>query len=290
MMTFSFSVAHRSEPDRHSRSNWPFLACMTLLVVWTSTMTEMSLSLHAEDADSAADVADVPAEDLRAGKNDDQRYFLIGSKDDKDAPDAGRGLIVLMPGGGGTADFHPFVKRIYKNAIPAGYLVAQPVAISWTPMQKIVWPTKDNPADKMKFSTEEFVEAIIDDVSSRRRINRQRIFTLSWSSSGPAAYSISLTNKSVRGSFVAMSVFKPKFLPPLEGSKGHAYYIYHSRQDRVCPYAMAEQAAKELSKQDANTILTTYDGGHGWRGDLYGDIRQGIEWLEQNSQPQPKDN
>jgi hypothetical protein len=26
--------------------------------------------------------------------------------------------------------------------------------------------------------------------------------------------------------------------------------------------------------------LKTYEGGHGWKGDLYSDIREGIEWLE----------
>jgi len=229
---------------RFGRRSSSVICRLTALIIWSYTVTETFRSVHAQDVDPAADIADVPAEDLRAGKDDDKRFFLIGPKDDKDAPEAGRGLIIMMPGGGGTVDFHPFVKRIYKNAVPPGYLVAQPVAINWTSVQKVVWPTKDSPADKMKFSTEEFVEAIINDVVSQRRINRERIYTLSWSSSGPAAYSISLTNKSVCGSFVAMSVFKPKFLPALEGSKGHAYYIHHSRQDRICPYAMAEQAAK----------------------------------------------
>jgi predicted esterase len=109
------------------------------------------------------------------------------------------------------------------------------------------------------------------------------VFTLSWSSSGPAAYPISLTSKKVTGSFVAMSVYKPDQLPKLEAAKGHAYYLYHSPDDRVCPYRMAERAVKELKGAGAKVELKTYDGGHGWRGPLYDDIRAGIKWLEENS-------
>src|SRR5262249_31103309 len=92
----------------------------------------------------------------------------------------------------------------------------------------------------------------------------------------------SLTSKKITGSFIAMSVFKPDLLPPLEKAQGHAYFLYHSPDDRVCPYRMAEQAARDLEKGGATVKLTTYEGGHGWRGNLYDDIRAGGEWLEKN--------
>jgi predicted esterase len=228
------------------------------------------------------DVADVPSQDLRAGKDENKRYFLIGPRKDATAPKEGYGLVVILPGGPGTADFHPFVKRIYKYALPDGYLAAQPVAVKWTDQQGIVWPTAKNPADKMKFSTEAFVAAVIKDVAAKHKVNPKRVFTLSWSSSGPAAYAISLSDKTVTGSFIAMSVYHPEVLP-LEKAKGHAYYLYHSPDDKICPYRMAEQAARDLEKNGAKVKLMTYDGGHGWRGGLYDHIRQGIEWLEKNS-------
>jgi predicted esterase len=135
----------------------------------------------------------------------------------------------------------------------------------------------------MEFSTEEFVDAVIEEVAKKHKIDRTRVFTLSWSSSGPAAYAVSLQKKRrVTGSYIAMSVFNPKFLPPLEGAKGHAYYLYHSWQDRVCPYRMAEQAKKSVEENGAKVRLETYEGGHGWRGNVYDDIRSGIEWLEKN--------
>src|SRR5262249_26314532 len=131
------------------------------------------------------DVADVLSQDLRAGKDENKRYFLIGPRKDAKPSAAGFGLIVILPGGPGSADFHPFVKRIFKYAVPDGYLVAQPVAVKWSDDQEIVWPTEKNRVKDMKFSTEEFVDAVIDDAAAKQKIDAQRIFTLTWSSSGP---------------------------------------------------------------------------------------------------------
>src|SRR5882724_2147385 len=73
------------------------------------------------------DVADVPSQDLRADKDQNKRYFLVGPQKGIEAPANGYGLLVVLPGGDGSADFHPFVKRIYKNSVPEGYILAQPV-------------------------------------------------------------------------------------------------------------------------------------------------------------------
>jgi predicted esterase len=239
-------------------------------------------------ADDEDDVADVPSKDVHAGKDKQKRYFLIGPAKDAKAPKDGYGLVVILPGGPGSADFHPFVKRIFKNAVPEGYLVAQPVAVKWTDEQEIVWPTAKNKVEGMKFTTEEFIDAVIDDVDGRHKLDRGRVFTLTWSSSGPAAYAASLTSKNVTGSFIAMSVFKPDQLPDLSAAKGRGYYLYHSPDDEVCPYDLAQQAEKDLKKAGAEVKLVTYDGGHGWRGPLYDNIGEGIKWLEKNHGPAPK--
>lgn len=227
------------------------------------------------------DVADVPCRDLFAGGDKNKHYFLIGAGEQIKPPKEGFGLVIVLPGGDGGSDFNPFVKRIYKNAISDKYLVAQLVAVRWTPNQKIVWPTKQVKANKQKFSTEEFVEEVVKDIKTKYKLNEQHIFTLSWSSGGPAAYAISLQKeKSVTGSYIAMSVFKPDSLGPLERTAGHAYFIDHSPEDKVCPFRMAKNAARMLRKHGAKTRLVTYKGGHGWRGNVYGRIRNGIRWLE----------
>jgi predicted esterase len=227
------------------------------------------------------DVADISSEKLFAAGDRNKTYFIIGASNEKPVPEEGFGLVIIMPGGDGSADFNPFVRRIYRYSLPQTYLVAQPVAVKWTPQQQIGWPTKKNKVPEQKFSTEEFVEAVIKDVRTKYKLNDKHIFTLSWSSSGPAAYAISLQEKkSVTGSFIAMSVFRPDWFPPLKNAASHAYFLYHSPDDKVCPFWMAQRAENVLEQNGAETKLVTYEGGHGWHGNIYDNITGGIEWLE----------
>ena len=258
------------------------------MLLW-SVLCLLALPLPARGQD---DVANVPSKDLRAGGDEQKRYFLIGpGKSDEAAKDVkppadGYKLLVVMPGGDGSADFHPFVKRIFVNALPEGWLVAQSVAVQWSKEQaeQVVWPTKKNPRKDMKFSTEEFVEAVIADVGKAHKLDAKHVYTLSWSSSGPAAYAISLQEKTaVRGSFIAMSVFYPDQLPELSLAKGRAYYLYQSPDDKTCKIDFARDAKKALADHGARVTLAEYEGGHGWHGDVYGNIRKGVEWLQNGS-------
>src|SRR6185503_12393827 len=87
------------------------------------------------------DVADVPSQDLHIAGNEQQRYFLIGVDPAHKAPEGGYGLLLVLPGGDGGADFNAFVKRIWKNGLPDGYLVAQLVAVPSNNPKQITWPT-----------------------------------------------------------------------------------------------------------------------------------------------------
>src|SRR5262249_29638161 len=189
------------------------------------------------------------AKEMKAGGDANKRYFLIGPRKDVKAPKEGFGLVLVMPGGDGSEDFHEFVKSLYEEAVPERYLVAQLVAKMWKEDQEIIWPTANDLLPDAKFTTEPFVEAVIADVARTHALNPRHVFTLSWSSGGPAAYAVSLQKKTaVTGSFIACSVFKPKQLPPLEQAKGHAYYLYHSPGDKICPFRMAKEAAQQLEK------------------------------------------
>ncbi len=224
-----------------------------------------------------------PSSERKAADSAHQRYFLIGPEEGVQAPKRGFALLVALPGGDGSAEFHPFVKRIVENTLDKEWIAAQPVAVRWTEAQQIVWPTAKVRAEKMAFTTEEFVEAVIADVKGAHAVDASRIFLLAWSSSGPAAYSLSLLpKKSPTGFYIAMSVFRPDKLPDLDEAKGEAYFLDHSPDDQVCPYPMAQDAEKRLSKKGAKVKLVPYAGGHGWHGDLYGRLRQGWSWLEEN--------
>lgn len=225
--------------------------------------------------------AAVESQDLRAANNADQRYFLITPAAAK-APAAGQALLLILPGGDGSADFNPFCQRIAEHALPDGFLVAQLVSKKWTDNQQIVWPTATNRVPRQKFTTEQFIDAVIKDVKAKHKLDDQRVYALAWSSSGPAIYAAMLRKESpLRGAFVAMSVFNPRFLPPLDGAKGKAFYIFHSPDDKVCPIRMAEAADAQLAAAGANTTLVNYQGGHGWHGPIFQHIRTGIDWLEE---------
>jgi len=231
------------------------------------------------------DVADVPSRQLSLAGNPNLSYYLIGPGG-KQAPSQGYGLLVVLPGGDGKADSLAFVKRVYQNALGGTYLVAQPLAVKWSPQQGIVWPTRSDQLPYVKRTTEQFVDEIIEVVGSQYQVDPRRIFTMSWSSSGPAAYAISLQQDSpVVGSYIAISVFKPDQLGPLAPARRHAYYIEHGPQDKICPLRMAQEAVRLLTAEGAKVRFNEYTGGHGWRGAVYPRISAAIRWLEQNAQP-----
>lgn len=211
--------------------------------------------------------------------NPKQQYFLIDHSEGE-VPEEGYKLLLVLPGGDGSADFNPFVTNIGKHATGPDYLVAQLIAVQWIPDQQIVWPTKETKLKKAKFTTEEFLSAVISDIRKSHRVDPEHVYTLSWSSGGPAAYAASLEVDDIKGSFIAMSVFKPDQLPRLSKARGHRYYIYHSPKDKVCPIRMAEDARDQLSKSGADVEFVTYEGGHGWHGNVFGALRGGIAWLE----------
>jgi predicted esterase len=142
----------------------------------------------------------------------------------------------------------------------------------------------------MEFGCEELFDAAVEDVGKGRKLDPKYLFTLAWSSSGTLAYTLGLRESTpVTGTFVAMSVYKPTTLPNLKGAKGRSFYILHSPEDFI-PIKMAEEARDELTKKGAKVEYATYEGGHGWKGDVYGMIRKGIDTLEKEaktSRPPP---
>jgi poly(3-hydroxybutyrate) depolymerase len=231
-------------------------------------------------AGNAVRAAKVASTELRAGNDQDKQYFLITPANLK-APPGGHALLLILPGGDGAAAFNPFCQGIAANACSDGFVVAQLVAKRWNDKQEIVWPTATNKVPGQKFTTEQFIDAVTGDVKAKHKIDDRRIYALAWSSGGPAVYAATLKKDSpIDGAFVAMSVFNPRFLPPLDAAKGKAFYIYHSPEDKTCPIRMAEAADKQLAAKGAKTNLVKYAGGHGWHGDVFGDVRVGIDWLE----------
>jgi len=226
--------------------------------------------------------ADMQVQDLRAGGDAQKRYFVI--RRPGEPPKEGWRTLYVLPGGPGNAEFHPFVTNIAKFALPENYLVVQLVAPVWSEEQakNNVWPTEKQRSPGMKFSTADFFLAVRDEVAKAQRLDPRHVFTLTWSSSGMNGYTLSLLPKAgITGSFVAMSVCQQNQLPPLAAAKGKPYFIYHSPTDFI-PIKQAEAARDALVKAGAKVEFKTYEGGHGWHGEVMNNIRQGSTWLEQN--------
>jgi predicted esterase len=244
---------------------------------------------QAASADLPPDIADMQVQEHKAGGDAQKTYFVI--RRPGEAPKTGWKSLFVLPGGDGSAEFKPFITRIAKHALPEGYLAVQLVAPVWDAEESknAVWPTEKLRVKGMKFTTAEFFDAVRAEVEKADRLDPRYVFTLTWSSSGTNGYLLSLLPKAkVTGTFVAMSVFHPQQLGALDRAKKHPYFIYHSPQDFI-PIAQAESARDALTKAGAAVELQRYEGGHGWRGDTMGDIRKGIEWLEQQAtKPKPR--
>jgi RNA polymerase sigma factor (sigma-70 family) len=239
-----------------------------------------------EADDPLADVKEVPSLDLRVKGDVNKRYFLVG-KTDK-APAGGYRLLVVLPGGDGSADFNPFIRRIHKNALNERWLIAQLVAPKWDADQfdSVVWPTEGLKYPAAKFTTEEFVNHVIGAVKARVAVDPKRIFLLGWSSGGPPCYAAAAQKGSpVTGAFIAMSVFKPAQLPALANLKGKAFYLLQSPDDRVTPLRFAVAAEEALKGAGAQVHLERYPGGHGWRGNVWKMLGDGVTWLDQSGVP-----
>jgi beta-lactamase regulating signal transducer with metallopeptidase domain/poly(3-hydroxybutyrate) depolymerase len=239
--------------------------------------------------EGAEDVADVPGLDVRAGGDPDMRYLLLGAPPQgAPPPPGGHRLLVVLPGGDGSDEFNSWVRRIKKRALGSEYVVAELVAKAWDGRQmgEVVWPTRTNPWPGMRFSTEEFVAAVVRDASARYEIDPRRVFLLGWASGGPAAYAVTLDpDGPVRGSIIAMSVYDRSWLPPLSGARGRAVFLLHPEDAPVAPVSVAERAKKELSGAGADVELVTYPGGYGWGGDVYAYLRRGVRHLEDSQTP-----
>ena len=213
-----------------------------------------------------------------------QRYYLIRHRLPQEAAPKQYALLLVLPGGDGSAEFLPFCANVITAlGTPRDFIVAQLIAPVWRKQDEstIVWPSEAFPSKDARFATEAFIDAVITDVSKQYRIHDGWIFTLGWSSSGHALYSSSFENPRIRGSFIAMSCFQPDGFHHLANAKGKRYYFWHSPDDAICPYSGAEAAASMLTTAGALTLLKSYKGGHGWIPyTFYADrIKEAVEWF-----------
>lgn len=240
---------------------------------------------------ATADIRDVPAQERKVGGDAQKQYFLIGNTEK--APVGGFPLLIVLPGGDGSANFRPFLQRVYKNALKQPWLLVQVVAPRWDDKQfnNVVWPTTGLPYAAARFTTEDLIGEVVQDVGKQVTVDPKRIYLLGWSSGGPPCYATLLRADSpIRGAFIAMSIYRPGRLPPLSNARGKRIYLLQSPDDQVTPIQWAENAALDLTDAGADVKFQRYSGGHGWIGDVWSMLRTGVEWLDQkpdSARPSP---
>ncbi|MGP1347066.1 MAG: alpha/beta hydrolase, partial [Phycisphaerales bacterium] len=217
---------------------------------------------------------------LHAGGNARMRYLLHGAADAPEAGD-GVGLLLVLPGGDGSAEFAPFVEHLSKNVVPRGVVVAHLIAPVWDERQKndVVWPTRRLPYRGMEFTTEEFMGAVVADVSGRVRIDPERVYAMGWSSGGPPVYAgLCDAEVGLSGAVVVMSVFKGEQIPAIETARGKRVAIVHSPTDFI-RMSFPQAAVRALKDAGAEVRLSTYEGGHGWHGESILRVREALAWV-----------
>jgi predicted esterase len=255
---------------------------VTLAFAWGLALSTCGTLAFAGDA--PAQVEGVRCERRTLGGDPDKACFFIRRVGADGAPVVATKVLVVLPGGDGSESFNPFVQNLTRWAVPEGYLVVQLVAPRFRDDQQVVWPTKRNPVKGMDFTSEAFIREAVREGGREpdTNLDPRHVYTLSWSSGGPAAYAESLSiDTPVKGSLVAMAVFVEKWLPPLKAAEGQRYYLLQSPDDAVTPLASAELAERELESHGATVKLQTYPGGHGWHGDPVALVREGVAWLEE---------
>lgn len=206
-------------------------------------------------------------------------YHLLPARQ-QTPPDAGFGLLVVLPGGDGSSAFLPWVQNGIHAQAPDDFVCALVTAPVWSDKQKIVWPTAARKERGMEYTTEDYVRAVVAHVAEAQPIDAARRVVLGWSSSGPALYDLLLSDDNpFPRAYLAMSVFPRQSSAALKRASGLRVLLDQSPDDEVTRFVEAERAHAALTKAGAVVQLVSYRGGHGWQDDPQARLRRGLEWL-----------
>ncbi len=200
----------------------------------------------------------------------------------------GRGLLVVLPGGDGSTEFLAWVETIATQT-PEDFITVLVTAPKWDAKQaqEVVWPLAATGIASAKYTTETYVNAVVDAVAKQDTIDPARMVLLTWSSSGPVAWAMALQEKALFARYyVAMSIFPRASKDQLRQARGKRFFLDQSPDDQTTRFAHAEAALKAISSAGAATRLVTYAGGHGFVDEPLPRLREGLRWLLSN-EPAP---
>lgn len=195
------------------------------------------------------------------------------------------GLIVALGAEGSGQDALDFWTNAEDKVFHGRYLIAVPVAPSWSRETPTPWLTRSNlrSIPQATFATEDFLTDIVKDVCSSHALNPDHIYLHGVGISGPIVYTCSLDVQTpFKGFYILSSAFRSLQLPPLTRAHGRRYLIQHSAEDKNSPLWMAQAAQKLLTEKGATVKLDTLHAGHGYSTPdaLWKHVQSAITWLE----------
>ena len=203
----------------------------------------------------------------------------------KAAGETGPGLLVVLEGAdSGLSNASEFWMEAAQKALKGNYLIALPAPPKWSAEQNILWVTaKDRVSVKnVRFTTEQFLAAIVADVCARYPMWRDHIFLAGVAGGGLPVYAASLAPVTpFRGFYLLDASFSSAQLPPLTGAKGRKYFIQQDPASKTNPLWMAEAARRLLIQQGAFVTLSDFGKDRTQASESnYEQIGRAIHWLE----------
>ena len=232
-----------------------------------------------------------PSMQLSAGFDNDQRFSLVGTNPAEPgaAPGGGaaagggatkgRKLLVVIPGGDGSAAMRVFAQRLHAQALDDSWLVAQLVAPKWDAGQfeTNVWPTAKTSWPGARFTSEAFADAVVSEVKGRTAIDARHVYVLAWASGGPAGYAALCRKDSpFAGGVIAMSDFATSKVESLKSAAGKRIALIHAEGDATVPIRAAELAKEWLGRSGARVELARIRGPRGWPADALALLKEAV--------------
>ena len=130
----------------------------------------------------------VTTEERTVDGDSSKRYFVIRHRLAPAETPKEYGLLLILPGGPGGADFLPFCANVITTlGTPKDFIVAELVAPVWGTVNDstIVWPSKAFPSKDARFTSEDFVDAVIKECGQAlpysRRLGVHARLVVEWS-------------------------------------------------------------------------------------------------------------
>ena len=234
---------------------------------------------------------DLPVQHLKAGGDAHKRYFIIGPSVKATAAGQPLGLLVFLPGGEKSGEDWLDTGKGWARQLPSDqYIFAFPVSVRWNEKQTNPWPTAKTPEKGMKFSTEEFLEAVVAEIMKNQKIDSKRVFLFAYQQSATAGYAAGLRPQSP---FTAISIgcggLKSKDLPALGAAARRLWYLVSWPGDRGATPKEMQDARAVLSKTRAMVELKEYTEALFLGGKGCDAIKEMIAWFESKTgSPPPK--